>query len=82
MAEDELAPDAQAVGLCERDGVLDLLEGDPLLDAPQDLRVAGLDAELERLEVRRLEQADELLVDAVDARLRREADARGGTRAR
>ena len=57
------------------DGALDLLERDALLDLPQHLRVAGLDAELERLEVRGLEQAHELLVDAIDPCLRRETDA-------
>ena len=61
--------------LRQRDRVLDLLERDPLLDRAQHVGVAGLDAELEQLEVRRLQQADELVVDAVDARLRGEADA-------
>src|SRR6266511_5973808 len=75
MAEDELAPHSEAVGLGKPDCTLDLFEGDALLDLSQHLRIARLHAELERLEVRGLEQADEFLVDAIDSRLRREVNS-------
>ena len=75
MPEDELAPDTQAVGFRERDCAFDLFERDPLLDLQEHLRIARLDAELERLEVGRLEEAHKLLVDTIHPRLGREANA-------
>ena len=75
VPENELAPDAEPVLLRKSDRVLDLLEGDPLFDREEHVRIAALDAELEQLEVGRLEQADELVVDAVDACLRGETNA-------